>query len=185
MNTSTIATEARRITGWSLAVSVLMILAGILAIGLPVAAGIAVNIVVAWLLVFCGVAHLVFGWHIREIGGIVWEILLGVLYIGIGAYLLTHPVAGLATLTLALAIYLFAEGVLELVLSFQVRPRQGWGWLLLDGIVTLILAIMIWRTRPASTEWVIGTLVGISMIFSGATRLMLSVAARGLATKLA
>ena len=71
MSTSAIAPEVRHITGWSLAVSVLMILAGILAIGLPVAAGIAVNILVAWLLVFCGVAHLVFGWHIREIGGII------------------------------------------------------------------------------------------------------------------
>jgi uncharacterized membrane protein HdeD (DUF308 family) len=182
---TTIAAELKHITGWSIAVSLLMILAGILAIGLPVAAGIAVNIVVAWLLVFCGLAHLVFGWHIREIGGIIWEVLLGVLYIGVGAYLLTHPVAGLVTLTLALAIYLFAEGVLELVLSFQLRPRQGWGWLLLDGVVTLILAMMIWRTWPASTEWVIGTLVGISMIFSGATRLMLSIAARSLVAKLA
>ena len=53
----------------------------------------------------------------------------------------------------------------------------------LDGIVTLVLAIMIWRTWPASTEWVIGTLVGISMIFSGTTRLMLSLAARSLVTK--
>lgn len=185
MNASTIATGVKHVTGWSIAVSLLMILAGVLAIGLPVAAGIAVNLVVAWLLGFCGVAHLVFGWHIRGIGGVIWQILLGALYIGIGAYLLTHPVAGLVTLTLALAIYLFAEGLLELILSFRVRPRQGWGWLLLDGIVTLILAIMIWRTWPASTEWVIGTLVGISMIFSGATRLMLSLAARNLVTKLA
>ena len=185
MNAPTIATEARHLTGWSIAISLLMILAGILAIGLPVAAGIAINIVVAWLLVFFGVAHLVFGWHVRAIGGVLWQVLLGALYIGIGAYLLLHPVAGLVTLTLALAIYLFAEGLLELILSFQVRPRQGWGWLLLDGIVTLILAIMIWRTWPASTEWVIGALVGISMIFSGATRLMLSLAARSLVTKLA
>jgi len=57
--------------------------------------------------------------------------------------------------------------------------------LLLDDIVTLVLAIVIWRTRAASTEWVIGTLVGISMIFIGATRLMLSFAARNLITKLA
>jgi uncharacterized membrane protein HdeD (DUF308 family) len=185
MSTSTIATGMKQVTGWSIAVSLLLILAGILAIGLPLAAGIAVNIVVAWLLVFCGVAHLVFGWHIRAIGGLIWQVLLGALYIGIGAYLLVHPVAGLATLTLALAIYLFAEGLLELILSFRIRPRQGWGWLLADGIVTLILAIMIWRTWPASTEWVIGTLVGISMIFSGASRLMLSMAARSLVTKLA
>jgi uncharacterized membrane protein HdeD (DUF308 family) len=185
MNASTIASEARHLTGWSIAVSFLMILAGILAIGVPVAAGIAVNIVIAWLLVFCGVAHLVFGWHLRGIGGVIWEMLLGALYLGIGVYLLAHPVAGLVTLTLALAFYLFAEGLLEVILSLQVRPRQGWGWLLLDGIVTLILGVMIWRTWPMSTEWVIGTLVGISMIFSGATRLMLSLAARSVITKLA
>ena len=185
MNASSIASEAKHLTGWSIAVSLLMIFAGILAIGLPVAAGIAVNIVVAWLLVFSGVAHLVFGWHLRGIGGVLWQILLGALYIGIGVYLLMHPVAGLATLTLALAFYLFAEGLLEIILSFQVRPRQGWGWLLLDGVVTLILGVMIWRTWPTSTEWVIGTLVGISMIFSGVTRLMLSLAARSVVTKLA
>jgi uncharacterized membrane protein HdeD (DUF308 family) len=182
MNTSAMATGLKHFTGWSIAVSLLLILAGILAIGLPLAAGIAVNIVVAWLLVFCGLAHLAFAWHLRGIGEVIWQVLLGALYIGIGVYLLMHPVAGLVTLTLALAIYLFAEALLELILSFQVRPRQGWGWLLLDGIVTLILAIMIWRTWPASTEWVIGTIVGISMIFSGATRLMLSVAARSLVT---
>jgi uncharacterized membrane protein HdeD (DUF308 family) len=185
MNDSTIASKARHLTGWSIAVSLLMILAGILALGLPAAAGIAVNIVVAWLLVFCGVAHLVFGWHLRGFGGVIWQTLLGALYLGIGVYLLMHPVAGLVTLTLALAFYLFAEGLLEVILSFQFRPRQGWGWLLLDGIVTLILGVMIWRTWPMSTEWVIGTLVGISMIFSGATRLMLSLAARSVVTKLA
>jgi len=185
MNDSTIASKARHLTGWSIAVSLLMILAGILAIGLPVAAGIAVNIVVAWLLVFCGVAHLVFGWHLRGFGGVIWQMLLGALYLGIGVYLLMHPVAGLLTLTLALAFYLFAEGMLEMILSLRVRPRQGWGWLLLDGIVTLILGVMIWRTWPMSVEWVIGTLVGISMIFSGATRLMLSLAARSVVTKLA
>ncbi|MFZ0639279.1 MAG: DUF308 domain-containing protein [Candidatus Acidiferrales bacterium] len=179
----TIGTEARRLTGWSIAISLLIILAGILAIGLPVLAGIAVNLVVAWLLLFCGAAHLAFGWRLRGAGGAIWQFLMGALYIVIGVYLLIHPVAGLVTLTLALAIYLFIEGVLELILAFQ--TQTGRGWLLLDGIVSLILAIMIWRTWPSSTEWVLGTLVGISMIFSGASRLMLSLAARNVATKLA
>jgi uncharacterized membrane protein HdeD (DUF308 family) len=185
MSSSTIASEAKHFTGWSITVSILMIVAGILAIAIPAAAGFAVNIVVAWLLVFFGVAHLAFGWEMRAIGNAIWQVLLGALYIGIGVYLLIHPLSGLATLTLALAIYLFAEGLLELILSFRIRPREGWGWLLLDGIITLILATMIWRTWPMSTEFVIGTLVGISMIFSGATRLMLSLAARSLVTKLA
>lgn len=185
MATSTIASEARRFTGWSIVLSILIIVAGILAIGLPLAAGIAVNIVVAWLLAFCGAAHLVFAWHLRGVGGIVWQVLLGLLYLGVAVYLLVQPLAGLLTLTLALAIYLFIEGVLEFIFSFQLRPRQGWGWLLFDGIITVILGLMIWRTWPASTEWAIGTLVGISMIFSGSTRLMLSLAARSLVPKMA
>jgi uncharacterized membrane protein HdeD (DUF308 family) len=162
-----------------------MIVAGILAIAVPPAAGIAVAILVAWLLVFSGVAHLVFAWHTRTTGGFIWELLLGIVYVLVGAYLLFQPVAGLVSLTLALAIYLFAEGILEFILAFRLRPMPGSNWLLFDGIITLILAFMIWRTWPSNTEWVIGTLVGISMLFSGITRLMLSLAARHVVAKLA
>lgn len=185
MSASSVGTIVKESLGWSIGLSVLMIVAGILAIVVPPAAGIAVAILVAWLLVFSGGAHLVFAWHTRTTGGFVWELLLGILYILVGAYLLFHPVAGLASLTLALAIYLFAEGILEFILSFRLRPMPGSNWLLFDGVITLILAVMIWRTWPSSTEWVIGTLVGISMLFSGITRLMLSLAARHVVAKLA
>ena len=96
-----------------------------------------------------------------------------------------HPVAGLASLTLALAIYLLVEAVLEFVLGFTLRPLPGSGWLLVDGIITLILAVMIWRTWPSSTGWVIGTLVGISMLFCGVSRLAISLAARSVTSKTA
>ncbi len=89
----------------------------------------------------------------------------------------THSPA-CSTLTLFLACYLFFEGIFEIVQYFQIRPRHGAGWLLFDAIVTLILAFMIWRAWPASSVWVIGTLIGISMIFSGISRLMLSLAAK-------
>jgi uncharacterized membrane protein HdeD (DUF308 family) len=184
MSDTTVGTIVKKSVGWSIGLSVLMILAGFLAIAVPQAAGIAVNLLVAWLLVFCGAAHLVFAWHTRTTGGMLWGLLLGILYIYVGVYLLLHPVAGLASLTLALAIYLFAEGVLELILSFRLRPMPGSRWLLFDAIITLILAVMIWRTWPSSTEWVVGTLVGISMLFSGISRLMLSLAARRLVAKL-
>src|ERR1700693_1877977 len=183
MSDPSVGTIVKKSVGWSIGLSVLMIVAGLLAIAVPQAAGIAVNILVAWLLVFSGAAHLVFAWHTRTTGGMLWELLVGFLYIFIGAYLLVHPVAGLASLTLALAIYLFAEGVLELILSFRLRPMPGSSLLLFDAIITLVLAIMIWRTWPSSTEWVIGTLVGISMLFSGVSRLMLSLAARSVTSK--
>ncbi len=178
MSDTSARTIVKKSVGWSIGLSVLMIVAGLAAIALPQLAGITVNLLVGWLLVFSGVAHLVFAWHVRTTGGILWEILVGVLYAGIGVYLLIHPVAGLVTLTLALAIYLLLEGILEFILSFAMRPLPGANWLLVDGIITLILAVLIWKTWPSSTEWVIGTLVGISMVFSGFGRLMVSMAAR-------
>jgi uncharacterized membrane protein HdeD (DUF308 family) len=178
MSTPSLGTIAEESVGWSIALSVLMILTGVLAIMIPPVAGIAVLLVVAWLLMLSGAAHLVFAWHTRTAGGMVWELLLGILYILVGVYALLNPVAGLASLTLVLAIYLFMEAVLELILSFRLRPLAGSNWLLIDGIITLILAVLIWRSWPSSSEWVIGTLVGISMLFSGAARLSLSLAAR-------
>ena len=185
MSTSSLGAIAKESVGWSIGLSVLMILAGVLAIVIPPAAGIAVLVVVAWLLMLSGAVHLVYAWQTRTAGGMIWELLLGILYIFVGVYALLHPVAGLASLTLVLALYLFAEGVLELIMGFRLRPMPGSGWLLFDGIVTLVLGILIWRSWPSSTEWVIGTLVGISMLFSGTARLSLSLAARRMVSKVA
>ncbi|HKW31357.1 MAG TPA: DUF308 domain-containing protein [Candidatus Acidoferrum sp.] len=185
MSKPSLVTIAKESIGWSITLSILMILAGILAIVVPAAAGIAVTIFVGWLLVFCGAAHLVFAWHTRNTGALIWELLIGVAYVAVGVYVLINPVAGLASLTLALAIYLFAEAILEFVLSARLRPIPGSSWLLFDGIITLILAMLIWRSWPSSAPWAIGTLVGIGMVFSGIPRLMLSLAARRVAAKLA
>ena len=170
--------EINRAVGWSIVLSVLMMVAGILAIIVPPAFGIAVTILLGWLLVFCGAAHLAFAWETRHSGGFWWGLLLCIIYIVAGGYITLRPMAGLASLTLVLAAYLVAESILEFILAYQLRPLAGSGWLVLDGIITLILAIMIGWTWPSSTLWVIGTLVGISMLFSGIARLMLSLAAR-------
>ena len=168
----------KKAIGWAIASSVLMIVAGILAMIVPLAAGVVVALVVGWLLVFGGAAHFAYAFHRRKAGKIVWEVLIGVLYMLAGIYLVLNPVVGLASLTLVLVFYLIMEAVLEFALSFQLRPLPGWGWILTDGIITLLLAIVIWATWSASSLWVIGMLVGISIAFSGVARLMLSLAAR-------
>jgi uncharacterized membrane protein HdeD (DUF308 family) len=164
--------------GWSIALSVLLILAGLFAILIPPLSGLAVTLIFAWMMILSGITHFVFAFKTHTTGGVLWELLVGAIYLFTGVYLLLHPLDALIALTLILAVYLFFEGIVETILSFQLRPRHGANWLLIDGIVTLILAFMIWRSWPASTVWVIGTLVGISMIFSGFSRLMLSLAAR-------
>jgi uncharacterized membrane protein HdeD (DUF308 family) len=175
---NTLAADVRTATTWSMVLSVLMIAAGVLAIGAPMIAGVAVTAIVGWLLLFSGLFHLAFAWRAGRPGAVVWQILLGLLYGAIGFYVIARPVAGLESLTLALALYLLIEGVLEFVLWSRLRGIAGSGWLMVDGIITLVLAAMIWSTWPSSAVWVVGTLIGISMLFSGITRLMLSVAAR-------
>jgi uncharacterized membrane protein HdeD (DUF308 family) len=173
-------TTRKKAIGWAIALSVLMIVAGVLAMVVPPAAGITVTLFVGWLLVFSGITHFVYAFHRRRVGKIVWEVLIGILYTLAGIYLVLNPVMGLTSLTLALSIYLIMEAVLEFGLSFQLRPLPGWGWILMDGIVTLVLAIMIWSSWPASSLWAIGLLVGISMMFSGIARLMNCMATRSL-----
>jgi uncharacterized membrane protein HdeD (DUF308 family) len=185
MSAPGVAVVAKKVTGLSIGISVLMIVAGLLAIGMPLQAGIAVNIFVGWMLLFAAAAHLIFAWSTRGAGNVLWKVLMGILYACAGVYLLVHPARGLATLTLALAFYLLIEGVMELMLFFGHRPAAGSGWFLFDGIVTLVLGVLVWKTWPSSTEWVIGTLVGCSILFSGVTRLMLSLAARRVVAKLA
>ena len=180
MSDNSIVTMEKHSIAWSKAMSVLIILAGTLAIAVPPAAGIAATILIGWLLVFAGAAHFAFGWHTRKMGGLVWGILLGLAYLIAGIYILIHPVAGLAVLTLALGAYLFAEAILEFALAWKLRPVGGSGWLFFDGVVTLIFSILIWRTWPANSAWVIGTVVGVSMIFSGVSRLGVLAAARRL-----
>ena len=185
MSATTLGDVAKKATGWSIAISVLMIIAGIFAIVLPLETGIAVNLFIGWMLLFAAAAHFVYAWSTRHSGGVIWKVLLGILYLVIGFYLLEHPARGLATLTLVLAYYLLIEGVMEIILFFQHRSAPGSVWFLLDGIITLILGGLVWKTWPSSTEWVIGTLVGISMLFSGAARLSMSLAARRVLAKLA
>ena len=186
MATTTVTplTFAKKSLRWSMIVSVLMIIAGMLGIILPEVAGMAITAIVGWLLLFSAAMHFVFAWHARGTKAVALQILLGLLYGAIGLYLLWHPVLGLATLTLALAAYLTIEGILEAVLAFRMKPHPGWGWLLFDAVITLILALMIWRTWPWSSIWAIGTLVGVSMLFSGITRLMLSLGARKLVSSI-
>jgi uncharacterized membrane protein HdeD (DUF308 family) len=123
---------------WSIGISVLMIVAGLLAIAAPTVAGLSVSILLAWLMLLSGGAHLGFAWHSRGGGGVAWEVLLGTIYVFVGGYLLFHPVAALTSLTAVLAVFLFVEAALEIFLSLQLRPLPGSGWLLLDGIITAI-----------------------------------------------
>jgi uncharacterized membrane protein HdeD (DUF308 family) len=171
----------KRATGASFVLSIILIIFGILAITLPIVSSIGVAILIGWLLIFDGIAQFVHAFQSKGIGHIVWKLLVAVFYVVAGAYLLTHPALGVAGLTLVLGIFLFAEGVADVIAYFSARKSGGSGWVLVDGIVTLALGFMIWNQWPSTSLWVIGTLVGVSMVMSGTTRLMMALAIRKLA----
>jgi len=175
------SSDVRRVTGWSIALSILMIIAGIVAIVSPFIAGIVVTRVVGWLLLFSGVLHLVYAFRGGGVTAVLWEILLAAVYGLAGFFILMNTAVGLASLTFVIGLYLFAEAIIEFAGSYMTRHERGSGWLLFDGIVTLLLAFLILGTWPSSKIWTIGTLVGVSMLFSGISRLMISSAARRIA----
>jgi uncharacterized membrane protein HdeD (DUF308 family) len=157
---------------------VLLIVFGMVAVGEPLLAAVAVNALVGWLIILAGVVHLVLGFRAHGAGSKLWKLLVGVAYLCFGGYVIAHPLLGVASLTLLLASLFVIEGILDIVLFVKMRPMHGASWALLDGIVTLLLGLLIYMQWPSSSAWAIGTLVGISMIFSGVARVMMSLAVR-------
>jgi uncharacterized membrane protein HdeD (DUF308 family) len=170
---------AGRIAGFSTGWSILLLVLGFLSLALPFAAGIAIATAVAILIVCAGIIHLGGSFATRTVGGFLWRLLVGGVYLIAGVYLLIHPGLNLLSLTLLLAVLFFVEGIFHIGTYFHLRGHAASGWILFDGIITIVLALLIWQSWPSSAVWAIGTLVGINLLMSGFTRLMFSRAIRG------
>jgi len=163
---------------WSIAWSILIIIIGLLAIGLPLATSFGVVLIIGWLLIFSGVTQVLHAFQTKAVASIFWKFIVALLYLGVGIYFLARPLLGVAGLTLALGLFFLAEAVMDFFGYWKARNSNGSGWILFDGIGTLILGLLIWRQWPLSSTWAIGTLVGVSIMMSGITRLMITLAAR-------
>ncbi len=171
--------------GLSTASGIGILILGFIALALPFLAGLAAVLMLAWVLLFCGVAEGIYAFDSRVGEGFIFKLLLGILYVITGAYLLVRPGRGLLALTLVLAVFLLVDGILDFVLALRISRGRGRGWLLFDGIIGVLLAIFIWRHWPLSAEWVIGTILGIRMIVNGVTRIVVSSAARRVVERIA
>lgn len=159
---------AGRSRWWAIAAGVLLIIVGIEALAAPYLAALVATLWVAWGFVFGGVAELISAFSSGE--NRLWKVLLGVLYGAAGLYMLMNPGSGLAALALLLAWVFLIKGVISIFGALQLRPVTGWGWWLFDGIVTLILAFLIFSGWPQDSVRIIALLVGISLILSGVNR---------------
>lgn len=171
----TVAQEVRRSAGWTMAAGVLLIIAGIVALAAPFIAALTLTIFVGWAMIFGGVAQAIYAFTNTEgTGHIILKLLLAVLYIVTGGYILYNPIPGVTALALLLGWVLVVEAVVLGILAFQVRPRAGWGLWLFDAIVHLALGIFILDNWPGNSFVILAAFIGVSMIFSGISRLILA-----------
>jgi len=154
----------------------LMVL-GAVAIGFSLTATLATVLVFGILLLLGGLFQVVTAFWGRSWRGFFLHLLAGVLYLIVGVFMIDNPVETAMGLTLLVAAGLLVGGILRIVLSL-VERFDGWGWALLNGIVALVLGIAIWRQWPLSGLRFIGLFVGIEMIFSGLSWMMLGLAVR-------
>ena len=160
-----------------MALGIIMIILGTLALGSALAVTLVSMIFFGWLLIFAGVFEVVQSFWQKRWGGFFLHVAVGVLYAIVGLMLTANPEASAVALTLLMAIFFMVAGVFRIVAAIAMRfPR--WGWMLISGIAALVLGILIWRQWPASGFWVIGLFIGIELIFAGWTWVMLSLAAR-------
>ena len=160
---------------------IIMLICGFLALGSPLAAGVSVTIFVGILLAVGGIAQCILAFSAGAFGKGLMIFVVGALTAAAGFYLFNQPLAGLVSITLFLAAYFVVTGIFELISAFQIRPADGWGLMLFNGIVTLLLGIMIWSQFPFSGAWAVGVLFGIKLIMSGWMLIFIGRSVRGAA----
>lgn len=168
-----------KMAGASIAVAVIMILLGGVAIAMPYLTGITFSIFFGWLILITGLFHFIDAFTAGGIGGFLWRLLVSVAYLVGGVYLILNPGLALGGLTFAIAFVFVVEGILRIIASLSFWKLPGSGWVLVDGLISIALGVMIGYSWPESSGWVLGTIIGVNLLVSGFTRLMVSATVKG------
>ena len=158
---------------------IILVILGLLAVAVPVVAGLAVTILFGWLFLISGIVGLITTFAMRQLPGFWWSLLSGVLGVVVGGWLLVQPELGLASLTYLLIAFFIIEGVATIMFALEHRAALSgrWAWMLASGIVDLFLAGVILTGLPGAVAWALGLIVGINMVFGGASMIGMALAA--------
>ena len=159
---------------------ILLVILGLLAITLPLLASIAITLFLGWMFLISGIAGLILTIWARQIPGFWWSILSALLSLTAGVLLIGWPGQGVISLTLVLGVFFVMEGVASIMYALEHRRELTgrWGWMIAAGILDLVISAMIITGLPGSASWAIGLLVGINLVFGGATLIGMAAAAR-------
>jgi uncharacterized membrane protein HdeD (DUF308 family) len=159
---------------------ILLVIFGLAAMIVPPAASLAVTIVLGWLFLISGIAGLALTFWAREMPGFWWSLISAALAVLAGLILLAQPAQGTLTLTIVVGAYFLAEGVATIMYALEHRRELSgrWSWMLVAGLMDILIAAIIIAGLPGSALWALGLLVGVNLLFGGATLIGVALAAR-------
>jgi uncharacterized membrane protein HdeD (DUF308 family) len=168
LSASSDTTPLRAKWGWIVALGVVYLVAGFIALGSVLTATVVSVFLVGIMMIIAGVAEVINAFEVRGWGKFLLWLLLGVLYIVAGFVTFENPLLAAAVLTLILGVALVASGIMRIILAFSVQREAPWIWVLLSGAITLLLGALILARWPISSLYILGLFLGIDLIFAGA-----------------
>jgi uncharacterized membrane protein HdeD (DUF308 family) len=163
-----------------LAEGILLVVLGLIAIVVPPLAGLAATVFFGWMLVFAGVAGILFTLRARQAPGFGWALLSALVAVVAGGILLWNPLQGLVTLTYVLTAFFIVDGLVIIVNAIAHRRELSgrWEWMMLNGVLDLALAAIVLSGLPGSLAWALGLLLGIDLLFGGVSLIAMALKAR-------
>jgi uncharacterized membrane protein HdeD (DUF308 family) len=152
--------------------------AGAIAIAMPLIGTLVSTFAYGWILLISGVLYGAHALRMRGWRGLAWHSLLALAYIVIGVMILMNPLPGAAAVTLMLAGFLIATGVLRVALAWRVRPSDHWMWIASGGVLSAALGILLIGGWPGTSLWALGLLLGINLVFNAGVHIALAIACR-------
>jgi uncharacterized membrane protein HdeD (DUF308 family) len=162
---------------WFLALGIMMVVIGMVAIGSAVVATKVATWLFGFLLLIGGISQIISAFWAGRWSGTLVHLLIGILYTIVGLLVTDRPEDAAVELTLIMAFFFIVSGIFRIVFALSER-FTGWGWVLFNGVVTLLLGILIYKQWPYAGLWIIGLFVGIELIFNGWAWIMLSLGLR-------
>lgn len=174
MATQNLTHDIKKRSSWSIFMGVITATLGAFLIAYPLATATITTVLLAWVLIFVGIAQFVFALYSETVGKFFLKVLLALLYGAVGVALAFFPLGGVAVLTGLLGVLLLVYAGLATIAAFQMRPADGWGWFLFEAVASFLLGILVLAHWPSSSMWAIGTLVGVAVLASGISRIVLA-----------
>jgi uncharacterized membrane protein HdeD (DUF308 family) len=172
MSTITEATPLaplRAKSGWIIALGVVYVIGGLIALGSVVFATVVTVYVVGFMMLICGIAEVINAFQLQSWGKFLLWLLLGALYIVAGFLTFENPLLAAAMLTLLLGVALLVSGIMRIILAFGMQAEAPWIGVALSGVITLLLGLIILAHWPVSGLYILGIFLGVDLVIAGAS----------------